>query len=680
MSSNRRRSERYKIELPVRLKDAQGGEETSTANISAHGIAVIVERPRELRQYVELEITLPMTERRIIVTALVARIIDGLATSSGRRGRGLGLDFFLFDARAKSEWHDFIREVRRERSVAPPESAGAPRPDGLEPASTFLVRPRDLTRLWGFFRREMERGVVRIETPVPKAVGEPVEILVVHPITLSEWCLQGKVERSIDRRSGRPVLEIGLIALDEATREEFKAFVSSGEGMIQEDVPISTDLPIDDAVAPESDAEAQPAPAEAPEIPIRVPTSDLTIPRPPPGSVIFDLDEVVAANLAPASEPEDEKTVNVMPSIPRAISIAAQRAKDERDAVEAARALRPPIPAPSLSAPGTPTPLEDGMEAPEEVESREPGYGADPKSLSGKLFSSFFFEAAESQKPKKVHVAPPSKSAPRIELRSLGQVQPLPRATSEPKPLSPPPLTHPTPVFPAAADGPPPLPPAPIDPRVAGVVARPTPVLPFTSGGYLPKPEPSKVIPQKTRTPPPLPPPLPPSPAASPIAGAAMPIVRGAPDPDLGVKRTPPPLPPEPMPIRRTTLRPNIEEASTGAHRSVSTQGLDPSLDRDIALARARVVRSPNSVSACYRLGTLLLRRGDVTGFGEAIDTLHRVMELEPNHPGAHHAVAEALVRRGEYASAAEHLQKARRLGYQVDPELERELSERKRS
>src|SRR5207249_7411527 len=144
------------------------GEETSTANISAHGIAIVVERMRTLRQYVELEISVPRSGQRISVTAMVARLIDGLVTTSGSRGRGLGLDFFLFDARAKNDWHNFIQEVRRERAIPPPEVNASPRADGLEPSSTFLVRPRDLPRLWAFYRREMERGVVRIETPVPK--------------------------------------------------------------------------------------------------------------------------------------------------------------------------------------------------------------------------------------------------------------------------------------------------------------------------------------------------------------------------------------------------------------------------------------------------------------------------------------------------------------------------------
>lgn len=103
----------------------------------------------------------------------------------------------------------------------------------------------------------------------------------------------------------------------------------------------------------------------------------------------------------------------------------------------------------------------------------------------------------------------------------------------------------------------------------------------------------------------------------------------------------------------------------------MSTAGKDPDLDRDIALARARVVRSPNSVTACYRLSMLLLRRGEFGGEDEAIQSLERVVLLEPNHPGAHHKLAEVLARKGEYTRASDHLSKARKMGYRTDPDLE---------
>jgi Flp pilus assembly protein TadD len=135
------------------------------------------------------------------------------------------------------------------------------------------------------------------------------------------------------------------------------------------------------------------------------------------------------------------------------------------------------------------------------------------------------------------------------------------------------------------------------------------------------------------------------------------------------ISKRPPPLPPS---ARRRAIKETAgAPTSSPAHQAVKTEGTDPELDRDIALARARVVRSPNSVTACYRLSTLLMRRGDIDNFDDALQTLLRVMELEPNHPGAHHKLAEVFARRGQYLEALEHLQRARRLGYRTDPDLE---------
>ncbi|MCK6545911.1 tetratricopeptide repeat protein, partial [Myxococcota bacterium] len=144
---------------------------------------------------------------------------------------------------------------------------------------------------------------------------------------------------------------------------------------------------------------------------------------------------------------------------------------------------------------------------------------------------------------------------------------------------------------------------------------------------------------------------------------------------------TPVPVPKRPaQPLaRRASVRGSVEENARSFHHSMSTESSNPNLDRDVALARARVVRSPNSVTACFRLGALLVKRGDRDRWDEALTTLKRVMELEPNHPGAHHALAEALARRGDYAGAAEHLARARRLGYRIDPVLEREIAEGRR-
>jgi hypothetical protein len=664
--SNKRRSERYRIELPVWLKDAHGGDRTVTADVSAHGIAVLSDKPRTLRQYVELELTLPSPSPKIGVTAMVARVIDGLELEDGRHGRGLGLDFFLFDSKAKVEWQKFIQRARTELSEQNTDAAARASPpdfddredtaDEPEGVSTFIIKPRDLGRLWAFFRGELSKGTVRIETPIARELGEPVELLVVHPGSQSEWTLPGRVARMIEHgRGGRPVLEIELVGLDAETRARFRNFVATGQGMIEEDIPLSSEIPVDaGAIVPEPEPEPPPAPSRMNSVVIDLGTGgeeELVRPRAETDlSLLADEEPLFEEWLEPTEGREDEPLRLPSSALSPANPLEPFAPEQARD-----RIAEPDHPrADDDDAPSEePTEYRD-LDASSEVVPVMPEAPPPPpsaESLSGRLFASFFFEAEASKRPSRSMVA----SLPSQEKSTTVVSRPI-SAKLEVK------------------AGPPPLP----------------------------------------KTPPPLPnaPERDEQPAIA-AAEQAVPVVRGSPSMELAVLRaTPaprekeanpitvepwfekvgnrvedqisaPPATPLPAPSkkapngRRAAARANFEEAArNAAHRQVSTAGIDPNLDRDIALARARVVRSPNSVTACFRLSTLLMRRGEQDGFLEAIDALERVMDLEPNHPGAHHAAAEALARRGDYDAAADHLARARRLGYRIDPELERSIAE----
>lgn len=814
--TNRRRSERYRVELPVRLRDAQGGDDARTADVSSHGISIATAKRRPLRQYVELEITLPAPSPKITATALVARLIDDVDCGTDHGRTGLGLDFFLFDARAKNEWQRFIARVRSDHderdardaqpeglsslagaqagpstivpapAIAPDRLPAAPWSDAEADADTptFIVKPRDQSRLWAFFRNEMTRGLVRIEAPVAMRPGDPVELLVVHPSTFAEWSLKGRVSRTIARSAvARPVLEIGLTSLSEDDRARFRSFVQTGYGMIQEDVVLTGDLLPEQLPTPVRPREPYFAPGEEPRLEI-VDSVDIEIDPPAAPAAVhpsreaapeatIDRDPRAASALQPSREAAPEATIDLdrrqdhrHASIDVAVKPVAEwleATTEERESTAPPRPARGPdavlhapgasngatrpasvgtagvaagsaamrageparseavaalsvgsealpaglandcVPAdvpseargappeesvrsvasveertdPSTrseaesracSDPSTRSKAESHarFEAPPPAPSPRPASSArskpvereEPQTLSGKLFSSFFFEAAQSRRPSRAIVGQPTaaassasaspKGGPSIELKSI-----IP-STQAPAPIretaGPPPLPDRARLAPDRVEPPPP-PPADATPDVEGARA--------------PGPSPNPAaVPQSVR------------------------IVRGA--PDSGVDARPPAVeapPPNGHPVRErpasrrdSVVRPSGDEAMSATHRAISTEGSDPSLDRDIAIARARVVRSPNSVTACYRLGTLLLRRAaDLEGFGEAITTFERVIELEPNHPGAHHAIAEALMKRGQFSSASEHLQRARRLGYQIDPALERAVAEGKK-
>jgi hypothetical protein len=281
--SNRRRSDRFAVTLPVVIKGARGSENTLTANVSAHGIAVFSERPFPVRQYVELELRLPPEGQVVSVTAMVARTTESLEDRVGLKHPGVAFDFYLFDTKGRWAWRAFLDRLRTvgaptvpavrtvgapgasplpppstgprgpvisldgplARGLAegrvvpatlermppsPPERAPAPPPpDDEEDVAAFLVKPRDVGRMWAFYRTELGSMRVRIETPVLKPVGTSVEVVVVHPASREEWVLRGHVLVSSETGRGRgPMLEVALADLSEDTRQAFRRFITSG--------------------------------------------------------------------------------------------------------------------------------------------------------------------------------------------------------------------------------------------------------------------------------------------------------------------------------------------------------------------------------------------------------------------------------------------------------------------
>ncbi len=730
--SNRRRSERFDIALPVWLKDARGGERTTTMDVSAHGIAVLATHERPLRQYVELELNLDQPEATITVTAVVARHAELRQRDTGEPVFGLGLDFFLFDAQAKAVWQQFIRGLHTRVPLATPQGQRPappppPPPQEEDDTATFIIKPRDLGRLWAFFRGEMTRGVVRIESPVAKPLGHPAELLVVHPTSQAEWSLDGHVVHSNPNgRGGRPVLEIGLDSLSPETKAAFRTFVATGRGQVEEEVSFATGEE---------------------EINIAPPT--MSVPNredPEPErieSVVIDLD-----NFDPF---EDSLGSGVMAAPPRFNSavpkdtpsgLMAQAPDLDGDEDDPTQHTLSPIPPGFVAEPAVP-PRPAAQPTPSEVPDDHDDDDARPTSV----FASFFAEAQQAEpslindeedsdrvgfdSPEITDEAEVDLSLASRALSHVGPVMPVqqdePVAEEEPIPLVRriDPARRQTP--PSAT--PPALPTAPEPRRAVPPSARirssaRSGAAALQTDRSRPTKQPGDTPSVKVR---PLPPPVPEVDSEVPVIEGQRASVVEAPI-ELATGRIPvqnpqvppgnffdfgdpsqriitpepkdPPAKPAPKdvpraasriavtPVQRTApkaknaapkrhnLRRAVHEQEAASHRNFSTESHDPALARDIALARARVVRSPHSVTACYRLSSLLLKDGESDDFQEAIQALEKVMALEPNHPGAHHKLAELYARRGDYGRAAEHLSRARRLGYQIDADLEHIISE----
>ena len=79
-------------------------------------------------------------------------------------------------------------------------------------------------------------------------------------------------------------------------------------------------------------------------------------------------------------------------------------------------------------------------------------------------------------------------------------------------------------------------------------------------------------------------------------------------------------------------------------------------LQGDPAAAKAQLQealeRSPDNALGLFLMGVLLEEEGDQTA---AIGLYRRTLKVDPQHSGAHHYLANALMRSGDYAAAARH-------------------------
>ncbi|MFC1812792.1 tetratricopeptide repeat protein [Thermodesulfobacteriota bacterium] len=94
-------------------------------------------------------------------------------------------------------------------------------------------------------------------------------------------------------------------------------------------------------------------------------------------------------------------------------------------------------------------------------------------------------------------------------------------------------------------------------------------------------------------------------------------------------------------------------------------------VDESIRALRKAIAYNDNFIQAYATLANAYLIQGLVD---EAIAANLKVLEIEPNFPIAHNNLAIAYLERGETAKAVEHCDKAVALGYEVAPEILKEI------
>ncbi len=97
-------------------------------------------------------------------------------------------------------------------------------------------------------------------------------------------------------------------------------------------------------------------------------------------------------------------------------------------------------------------------------------------------------------------------------------------------------------------------------------------------------------------------------------------------------------------------------------------------MDKAIAAYEKALQYEPKLATVWMNLTSVLTMKGDD---GRALVSAQRALELEPDSPLGQNNMAVALFFSGDYVSSKNHMEKAKELGYSVDPQFAAALEEK---
>lgn len=240
----RRKSLRIPIRLEIELRRGQW-ERHVTEDVSRRGLFVRLSGPCAVRQLMQIRIRLPGELGILDMMARVARRDEIWPALAVGRMPGLGLEFFHLDEAVVGRWDWFV-EVMEKVGQATPNldawnfsrlvtriaarlhagelGANAPKSTRRKEAS-FIYRPGSPERLKAFQDEELHYGTFELNLTYEVDLSIPANLRVIHPSTLEEFILPGKLEKTLDN-------EVYLLRFDPITtfvRAQYAKFMQTGE-------------------------------------------------------------------------------------------------------------------------------------------------------------------------------------------------------------------------------------------------------------------------------------------------------------------------------------------------------------------------------------------------------------------------------------------------------------------
>jgi uncharacterized protein (TIGR02266 family) len=231
---------RFGVHLPVTVCWGGLDRRRTAVDVSKEGLFVETPDYRAVGDMVQMIVRLPRGEN-LRVLCSVERVVAPEESAFCGGMPGMGLRFFLMDARMRKGWDGYLDDLARGTSpFAPdpelPEHMGevpleltrrrAPRREGH-----FRVRVKGLLRDKEFLTEDISEGGLFIATEKPGNPGVRLNLFVVHPLTQREMALEAVVRwtRSKTGPDGdAPGMGVQIITESAEDKDAFLHFLNEG--------------------------------------------------------------------------------------------------------------------------------------------------------------------------------------------------------------------------------------------------------------------------------------------------------------------------------------------------------------------------------------------------------------------------------------------------------------------
>jgi len=225
-----RRETRYPWKLHVTLRCGRTAHTLYTSDVSYRGIFLCTDSPPLLHQLIAIEAALPPDNTIFLSHGMSVFALDE-SRKEKHRVPGAGIRFYAQSENDRESWNRFVLYVRENISENDMRVAQTARRRYPRMNVKFEVKPANIQELNTFFSRNLSTGGMLLETEQDLAIGQLLELSILHPITRKGFAIVSVVRR---KHLQPPGLGLEFTGMDARKQEQFQKFIVEGIEAITE--------------------------------------------------------------------------------------------------------------------------------------------------------------------------------------------------------------------------------------------------------------------------------------------------------------------------------------------------------------------------------------------------------------------------------------------------------------